>query len=441
MKKVFRYLQDQGAFASCTVHCSSRLLTLSAVLASDQKYSGSSYLSPKTKEPQQQVRHHSPSHYKEQHISHHQSRSEHPSTAAHSFPAHTSSGAGIPKSNGQRDPSPPAIPEKLQRDISRHQYAQDNILQSYELYMPKLDASHVDDPEGERYWVIYVHGGYFRDPAVTSSSFYPALAQLVSSNSHVHHRFRRHEDSSPDGRDVTSGIAGYASLNYRLSPHSETKPQEIDKTSSYEARNAQWPDHIHDVLTAIKHLQTKYGFGERYLLVGHSVGATMAVLSTLAAQKTFTNVGSQEGSELPTIAPPVAVLGVSGIYDFALLHDSFPSYGDLTRNAIPDAKTDVAASPARYSSDDYVNIWAGGNNGLSEHSKKRALVLAHSHDDGLVDWKQLKAMEKVFAAESAITVKVIQMTGKHNDIWERGTELARAILEAIRVMRDLEQKH
>ncbi|KIX01722.1 uncharacterized protein Z518_09448 [Rhinocladiella mackenziei CBS 650.93] len=427
MKRVIRYFQDQ------------------AVQASEQKYSGSAYLSPQTKEPQQRMTHHSRSHYKDQHNAHHQSRSKHPSTAAHSFPAHTSGGVGIPKSNGQREPSPPAIPEKLQRDITRHQYAQDNILQSYELYVPELDSFHLSDLKGNRYWVIYIHGGYFRDPTVTSSSFYPALSNLIS-HAHNHtlrRHFKSHTETTSSDKDIASHIAGYASLNYRLSPHPQS-PQDLDTTSTYELRNAQWPDHLHDILTAIAHLQAKYGFGERYLLVGHSVGATMAVLSTLVAEKSFRDPRNLAKSDLPKIDPPMAVLGVSGIYDFPLLHDSFPSYVELTRNAIPDASDDNAASPAKFSAQDYLDIWASGD---GKGKKNRAMILAHSREDGLVDWKQVEAMERIFGPEPTlqgessgkIVWKVVQLKGKHNEIWEKGHELGRVIREAVGVMRDLDQ--
>ncbi|EXJ57098.1 hypothetical protein A1O7_07442 [Cladophialophora yegresii CBS 114405] len=409
MKKVFKYLQNQ------------------ALEASQQKYSGASYLSPTSKEPQQQTRHHNPSHYKDQHNSHHQSRSAHPSSAAHSLPAHTATGTSLPTANGKREMSS-QLPDKIFRGITRHQYAQDNILQSYELYIPEHDQTHLADAKGNKYWVIYIHGGYFRDPYVSSSSFYPALGILASEKDHGH-------DPKDNGQqfqasDITPYIAGYATVNYRLSAHMQKAPQDPDTTPTYELRNAKWPEHIYDVLAAIAHLQNKYAFGERYLLVGHSVGATMGLLSVLAAEKApFSTIS---GLEMPTIEPPMAILGVSGIYDFPRLHESVPDYVGLTRNAIH-SEADVAlASPAKYTERDYVHTWTGGG------KKKRALVIAHSRDDGWVDWKQPEAMESVLKSQPAINVRVCEMKGQHNDIWEKGTELARVVVEAVGVMRGLE---
>ncbi|KAL2397051.1 hypothetical protein ABEF95_002223 [Exophiala dermatitidis] len=564
MKKFIRYLQDQ------------------AIQASEQRHSGAAYLSPATKEPQQREHHHTPSQFKAQHTAHHQTRAGHPSTAAHSFPAHTSAG-GPPfppqprNSNGQRETPSPDIPDPLHRNITRHQYAMDNILQSYEIYIPEADTSHHgrrhSNAPKQKYWVLYVHGGYFRDPSVTSASFYPALSQLVYSSDHhhlhlphIHNPFehqRHHEDedgpehvnnpfSDPrhrhgelddshdsdteDGHgdeDIRPYIAGYASINYRLSPHHQKAPQDPTKTPKYELRDARWPDHIHDVVQAIAHLQQKYGFGENYLLVGHSVGATMAVLSTLSRGRTFTtgtkaeNVASatahggksgkgrrirfgkskkgnsetknddkesngngngighsdsdrssnssgdehaaSTSSSFADIDPPLAVLGVSGIYDFEHLHKTFPSYIELTRNAITNPEDFALASPARYSADEYAELWVGGGaetrlpseggngsasgpqtdrqQGRRTPARSRALILAHSHNDGLVDWSQVEAMERVFTKDKThgssnkISVETLEIKGQHNDIWEQGTELARAIRHGVRVMRRLDSQH
>jgi len=360
---------------------------------------------------------------------------------AHSFPAHTAAGAagaGVepPKSNDQRDPSRPAISENLQRDITRHQYAQEHILQSYDLYVPELDSPHLSDTKS-KIWILYIHGGYFRDPTVSSSSFYPALARLVatkakSNGRHLHHV--KHHMPSPDETDITPCVAGYASINYRLSPDPQKSPQDPASTSGYELRTAKWPDHLHDVLTAIAHLQAKYGFGERYLLVGHSVGATMALLSTIAAKEGLTTSPSSV-SPLPRIEPPLAVLGVSGIYDFPALHESVSSYVELTRNAIPDVRDDKLASPARHKKAEYIDVWAQG--------RRRALVMAHSKDDGWVDWRQVEEMRDVFAqvedsASTEIDLRIVELNGSHNDIWEKGTELARAIRESVAILRSLE---
>ncbi|KIV84909.1 hypothetical protein PV11_00658 [Exophiala sideris] len=367
-------MSEASSFQDYLAHIRS---SLSALSASQEKYNGSAYLSPPTKEPQQRVRHRSQSQKnKEQH------------GAAHtSPPAYT---AISPEAR-------PNMSNDIQTRITRHQYAQDNILQSYDLYIPE----NVPD---QGYWIIYIHGGYFRDPNVTSTSFLPALSLLASSS-------------------VADQVVGYASLNYRLSKH-ERFPQDGTTTPAYELRNALWPDHLNDVRDAIAHLQRKYSFGSKYLLVGHSVGATMALLSALSAV-----ARSDSERPLPSIIPPIAVLGVSGIYDFEALHVSYPAYVEITRNAIPNPQDQVAASPARYAASGY---------------RTKAIILAHSRDDGLVDWKQVDIMRELFEHSpregGAVSVRVVEIYGMHNEIWEKGTELARAIGEALADIRKVDER-
>ncbi|KIW20112.1 hypothetical protein PV08_00687 [Exophiala spinifera] len=424
MKRVIRYLQDQ------------------AVKASDQKYSGSAYLSPSTKEPQQRIRHHSPSRHKDKDIAtnnpihhhHHnpQSRLDKSGTEAAGPERGLSTTTTVVDGGGAA-----RVPDEtlISRNVTRHQYAQDSILQSYDVYIPDHDhererdqrrgsggggggGAQTTDRKGEegeeeeteengsrqsgkdkKFWVLFIHGGYFRDTNVTSASLVPALSRIVSSSTST---------------STWSSVAGYASINYRLSPNPHY-PQDPTKTPRYELRDAKWPDHMHDVLAAIAHLQGRYGFGDRYLLVGHSVGATMALLSTLSSfpylfssstpasgsgvmMMTKKKKKEEEEKTKLTISPPLAVLGVSGIYDFPALHARFPSYVDLTRNAnISTVQDDAAASPARYDVRRYETEWASNVPG-----GKVGVVLAHSRDDGLVDWGQVEIMRDVLLTGARI---------------------------------------
>lgn len=229
-------------------------------------------------------------------------------------------------------------------------------------------------------------------------------------------------------------IAGFASLNYRLSAHPDY-PQDTDKTSSYELRNAKHPDHINDVLTAIGVLQKKYGFGERYLLVGHSVGATMAFQVALGQNVPWNPATAVETER--SVEPPAALLGVEGIYDFPLIVRTVPEevrdkYLTPTEGAFgKNESVWLAASPAQYSAEAYARSWAG------EH---RLVIVAHSREDELVDWEQVRAIGKVFppvAQGDRIKFKVLELRGKHHQVWEKGEELARAIAEAIRGLKVL----
>ena len=218
-------------------------------------------------------------------------------------------------------------------------------------------------------------------------------------------------------REVQSHIAGYASINYRLAPH-EGHPQD-DSVPDYERRDAQWPEMMNDVLNAIGHLQGKHGFEERYLLVGHSVGATMALLAALKAE----DAG---------IEAPIAVAGVCGIYDFEALHRRWPGYDHITRNAIKDEKEWPKASPGRYSRGEYEKVWSKG--------RKRWVVLAQSKTDGLVDFGQAEEMNRIFEEnDSLIMSDLMEIKGKHNQVWEHSGELAKVVAAGVGEMMSLDQ--
>ncbi|KAK6366310.1 Kynurenine formamidase [Exophiala oligosperma] len=440
MKKIIRYLQDQ------------------AVKASEQKYSGSSYLSPSTKEPQQRIRHHSPTEYRDarRHSNSHSHSYAHgtaammihdqpeaeattTTTAERGLSAATTTVAGLDSGGAGEETQ-----ARINRNITRHQYGQDNILQSYDVFIPDDDR---EEEQPGRYWVLFIHGGYFRDTNVTSTSFLPALSKIMTPTS-----------TSTSTPKRSRSIRGYASINYRLSPH-PNEPQDPDVVSRYEMRDAKWPDHMNDVSAAISHLQTKYGFGDRYLLVGHSVGATMALLATLSPFSPGT--GSTASGPNPSPPPPTVVLGVSGIYDFPALHSKFPGYVALTRNAgISSAEDDERASPARYDLGRYRKEWASKVPG-----RKVGVVLAHSKDDGLVDWGQVEIMNRVLThadtdtddntdtttvsddkdevdngrqgTTKRVEVKLLEIHGQHSQIWRDGAELVRAIHEGVEMMKRL----
>ncbi|RMD42133.1 hypothetical protein DV735_g2971, partial [Chaetothyriales sp. CBS 134920] len=295
---------------------------------------------------------------------------------------------------GRDNNSSPLSPAILPR-IKKVQYGYDNIWQSYEVYLPD-EAARGEQDTGVKpqYWVVYIHGGYFRDPKI---------------------------------KQVQAHVAGYASINYRLAPHERYPEGEDDDDDNnnvlaYERRKAQWPQMLDDVLAALRHLQTRYGFGEHYLLVGHSVGATLALLAALKAH------GDHQAPSTPA---PLAVAGVCGIYDFEALHGKFPDYAYLTRNAIPHETDWVKASPARYSRDGYDELWARG--------RRRWLLLAQSRTDGLVDFEQAEEMNKVVEDDSLILSDLIEITGKHDEIWKQGHELARVVAMGVAEMMSLNQ--
>lgn len=278
------------------------------------------------------------------------------------------------------------------QNMIRHQYASDNILQSYDVLKPQRQVSH--SPKTS--WIVYIHGGYFRDPKVDSTSLRPAISCIEALQ-------------ATSTSDLQSRISGYASLNYRLAPH-PAHPQDPNTTPTYTLNSAKWPDQPDDIMAGLQHLQRTYPGSKDYILVGHSVGATFAFLAMLKARESG-------------IALPRAAVGVSGIYDFPAIHETNPDYEDMTSNGM-DKKYYEEASPALYTAEEYKEKW---------DQKKPVVVVAHSKDDGLVNWQQPEEMMNVFSGD-AFTSELVELKGQHNEIWEKGNELVRAIQKAVELV-------
>lgn len=137
------------------------------------------------------------------------------------------------------------------------------------------------------------------------------------------------------------------------------------------------------------------------------------------------------------MTPPIGILGVEGVYDFPLLvksvgDDVRDMYVTATQGALgKNEELWLDASPAQYSHEAYGREWTG-------HA--RLAVVAHSPNDEMVGWDQVEAMKKVFGGnelDMEISWRMIEMKGKHDEVWEKGHELAKAIAESLRAMKEL----
>jgi len=286
------------------------------------------------------------------------------------------------------------------------QYAEASELNT--LSVTLLRQPEPNDPA--RLFLVYIHGGAWRDPTIPASSFAAIEKHLLA-------------NATPA---IKNKISGIASINYRLSPYPAhpTNPSNPHDP----ARNARHPDHINDVLTAILYLQEKYSFGNRYVLIGHSCGATLALQ---VAMKRFWGSQYEPTAALElNVEPPLAIVGVSGIYDIPGLVDdnaAQPAYRDLVVNAMGnDRKVWDEASPVN---GDYEDGWQDG----------KLAVLVHSEDDELVAMKQPETMWKVLGGQGfsekaggGKTRKFVKVQAvKHDEIWEDGRALADVILQTV----------
>ncbi|PQE28719.1 kynurenine formamidase protein [Rutstroemia sp. NJR-2017a WRK4] len=280
----------------------------------------------------------------------------------------------------------------------RFQYREDHELQTLTVYTPEKDDSSENLSNNLRIWIIYIHGGAWRDPLVDSSSFNPTIQNLFTSSKFSH---------------LKPKIVSYASINYRLSAH----PSFPQDPTSHNYRNAKHPDHLQDVCSALSFLESRYSMGDRYMLVGHSCGATLA-MQVIMGQEYLLSLGVP--SESLQFKLPRHILGVAGIYDLQLLRDrnTHPAYNEFLIGAFGvDEKVWDAVSPAKF---------AGYTESL-ENGK--TLAFATSMNDQLVDESQIDVMVKrVEELGNGVVLKNYKNALKegHDDVWNKG-ELANVL--------------
>ncbi|EKV21449.1 hypothetical protein PDIP_06580 [Penicillium digitatum Pd1] len=270
----------------------------------------------------------------------------------------------------------------------------------------------------------YIHGGAWRDPAVTSTSFNATESLL---------------------REKNLPIAGFASISYRLSAH-PNYPQDPLNTDPKDFQDAKHPDHITDVEAALVLLQNTYGFGSRYILVGHSCGATLAFQAVMGAVSGHREQALASPQSLTLTAQPTAIVGVAGIYDLRQLRDTYAdvsAYQEFTEGAFGANETlwDEVSPAQVIGSRGVEGGWKSG----------RLAILAHSQDDGLVDASQVEVMKEalknwekkgahVSMQESSNCdrrLRFLPINGVHNEAWEKGEQMARAVTFAFEQLQEM----
>ncbi|CAI4210220.1 unnamed protein product [Parascedosporium putredinis] len=176
-----------------------------------------------------------------------------------------------------------------------HNYSHEHELQRLATW--EFPSSVVLGPAAR--WIVFIHGGAWRDPSNTYQDFLPTIEALLSS----------HPMLRP-------AIRGFASLDYRLSSH-PNHAQDPSSTPADRLRCAKHPDHIRDICLALRYLDAKFNMRDRYILVGHSVGATLAFQLLMGDQATkgFTSPAAQP-TEAGALPLPASILGIAGIYEF-----------------------------------------------------------------------------------------------------------------------------
>ena len=286
-----------------------------------------------------------------------------------------------------------------------------NALQNVDIWIPNPENAIKEVPEPDcmpvtqGLWIIYIHGGAWRDPIVTSSSFEATVSNLVTSHP-----------------DTLAQVGGIASINYSLTPRS-TDPNDPSYTED-SSRQAKHPDHIIDVLTALSYLQHKAKFGSNYILLGHSCGATLAFQVAMSHSKWTSTATALK------VAKPMTVVGLNGLYDMPRLirepgekHTHLQVlYEAFTRLAFGNDET-VWNAISPISVDDWATEWP----------ECKIIVMVQSKEDTLVPYRQLADMKANLESSKAgsINLKELDASGDHNDLWKEGHRLAEIMTEVV----------
>lgn len=149
--------------------------------------------------------------------------------------------------------------------------------------------------------------------------------------------------------------------------------------------------------------------------------------------------GVSAGDDGDGYAHPLAILGTEGIYDLRRLRDTYSHvsvYQEFTEGTFgPDESVWDVVSPAVCGRDGSSGIERGWRAG-------RLAMLAHSLEDSLVDAGQVALMRDSLVSWEkqggpGRKVLTLALVGEHDDPWEKGDELARAIAIAIHELQQL----
>ena len=267
---------------------------------------------------------------------------------------------------------------------------------------PPSTSSRAPAAPGSRpkYWIVYLHGGAFRDPRVLLASGLPTFNRLLQPNSPL----------------PTSRIAGFASIDYRLSPH-PLFPEPPDTPPS-RRRAARHPDHIVDIWAGLAFLQRRYGFGADYLVVGHSAGGFLGLQLPMGRAA----VTPRGGAPPDDVALPVCIVGVEGIYDLRGIAERADGGLDEILSGAFGTDRDLwdTVSPGRFRG--FGHAWG---------SRKGLVVLAYSPEDELVDGGEIDTAEAVLRQSGVRVLAYRDLKGKHDEVREDGTEIARMLALAV----------
>ncbi|KAF2856377.1 alpha/beta-hydrolase [Plenodomus tracheiphilus IPT5] len=311
-------------------------------------------------------------------------------------------------------------------------------LRTLDIWLPRPNKAN-EKPTPNLPWLIYLHGGAWRDPTQTSTTcLTPTLHHLLTTHA-----------------TTLSQISGIASLNYRLSPYPAHPTHPSDPNDA--DRNVKHPDHMRDVQQGLRHLQRNYGV-EKWIGIGHSCGATLLlqIIGGLGVEPPPSSCPptsaspSQQQQTTPTIIGPDALVLLEGIYNIPLF---------LRNHAEPACPPHIAKIYAEiiagaFGRDKAVEAYqavspVAGRYGKQQWPEGRLMVVCHSYEDELVERAQRDVLcvaldregwsivmeegddEDEVRAEGRRVLNIRDLKGGHDFVWEDGRQVARLVAEVV----------
>lgn len=295
-------------------------------------------------------------------------------------------------------------------------YSDSTYLHTFDIWVPRATDAREAAPapaasdilQGPGPWIVYIHGGIWRQASIDATSFEATSFKLLLAES-------------------TTPFAGIVSLNYPLSmdpndPNNPSPPKDPSQPLDA-ARIAKHPDHILAVITALSHLQNDLGIALDYIIAGHSAGACMAFQVAVDSKR-----WSIAGNSAPKFKKPSVVVGLNGLYDLTgFIHNPPKShvhlldiYKEFTRGAFGDNEQ-VWKEVCPTSVVDWSTEWPEGE----------LFFVVYSEGDELVPYSQTHIIKSRLKATSKLPVKELRAGGGHNDLLNEGNRLTEIFLEVL----------
>ena len=272
------------------------------------------------------------------------------------------------------------------------------------------------------------------------------------------------ESGDEDVRPEAGGAAGaVVSVNYRLASYPDEEQRKGEGTGSGE-EGGTWPIHLEDVKDAIRYLgseewgavvenacggegggsrmggqrvgtglgeKLRLGKGREWILVGHSVGATMAVMLALkGSSPSSTSLVAEEknGNDQAfedAMAGLRGIVALEGIYDFGLLRDR---HWEIREAYEPWIRAVFGEDEGGWERGSVLGILRGGG-ALREGVE--GVVVAHSKGDEAVEWEQsvelVEGLGERKEGGDGGRAGLVEVQGGHDEVVEKGGEVWRSV--------------